>query len=176
MRKTSDVLNKFASDSGSQIWGLATVPDDWINQLKTYRKITLEDSETALMYIMTLALFIELLVARTGDLLDEKERDVVEKKTLDTILDLFKITNFDSLKDAKGADEKAEFVLKTMKDVINNSKKEQGKNGYTIPEIYTQFFVNSHTFGKKIPKDILAEYVKSKIGLFEEQDFRNKLV
>ncbi|MBI4097014.1 MAG: hypothetical protein HY428_01195 [Candidatus Levybacteria bacterium] len=175
MRKTNDILNKFAGDSGSQIWGLATVPDNWINQLKTYRKIILDDGETALMYIMTLALFIELLAVRIDDLVDEKERDIVEKKTLDRILDLFKIVNFDSLKDAKGADKKAEFISKTITDVINNSKKEQNENGYTIPEIYTQFFVNSHTFSKKIPKDILAEYVKAKIELFEKQNFRGKL-
>ncbi len=170
MNISTELLEKFAHDSGIEIWGLASIPDDWINQLKVYYKIDLKE-QTGLFYVWTEAFYIELLLARIEDLLTEAESHTVKKTAIDSLLHMTSLL----AKNEKHDNEASDYVSDLIYGYIDNSRKEQKKPGVTITNAFIESLTKSHTYAK-IPKVILMKYIESKIELFEEQNFRKKLV
>jgi hypothetical protein len=170
MNISTELLEKFAHDSGIEIWGLAHIPDDWINQLKVYYKIDLKE-QTGLFYVWTEAFYIELLLARIEDLLTDAESHAVEKTAIDSLLHMTSLL----AKNEKHDKEASDYVSDLIYGYIDNSRKEQKKHGVTITDAFTKCLAKTHIYGK-IPKVILMKYIESKIELFEEQNFRKKLV
>lgn len=170
MEKSKRALEEFAEESGTLIYGLSTVPDNWINQLKTYYNVKLEDGQTAAMWMATLALYLELLVARIDDILTPEEYEIVEKNAEEKILHYFKLVDFHGQKDA---DKKIKAVSDILSGIISEMRKEREEHGDTIPQTYIYSFIKS--FSNIIPEELLTKYIKSKIELFEEQKFRDRL-
>jgi len=170
MKKTTKRLDNFAEESGTLIYGLATVPDNWISQLKTYYKIELEDSDTSIMWLTTIALYIELLVARVDDILTPEEGQVLERKLIERILHYTELINFHGQKEVG---DRVKAVSNILNEIITISKGKRVEHGDTIPQTYVYSFIKS--FGDRIPEEIITDYLKSKIELFEEQNFRSKL-
>lgn len=170
-----DIITDFARKASATIGGAASVSDNWINQLKTYRKIELTGGDTALIWIWTIAMFTELLLARVKDLLNTGELSLLESEMFEWNIKGITTLGVEHTDDKKLAKEREKFITQTFSDVIKRSREEREKNGYTIPEVYTSFFLNSHTFGEKIPSDILSAYLVSQIEYFESQNLRNEL-
>lgn len=58
MSKTKkEIIIDFARKASATIVGNASVSDNWINQIKTYKKIELTDGDTALIWIWTIGMF-----------------------------------------------------------------------------------------------------------------------
>lgn len=177
MKKTKkDIIIDFARKASATICGSATVSDNWVNQLKTYRKIELTGGDTAIIWIYTIGMFTELLLARVEDMLNIGELSLLESEMFEWNIKSITTLGIEPTNDKKLAEERERFITQVYTDVIKRSKEERGKNDYTVPEVYTEFFLNSHTFGKKIPSDILSAYLVSQIEYFESQNLRNELL
>ena len=174
-KQKNDVIINFASKASGTIVGAASVSNDWINQLKTYRNVELTDGDTALIWIWTIAMYTELLLARVEDILDSKELALLESEMLNWNVKGVTNLGLEHTKDKNLLEERKVFITETLEEVIKRARGERGKNNRTIPEIYNDFFLNSHTFGKKIPPDILSDYLVSQIESFEARNLRNEL-
>lgn len=176
MTKTKkDIISDFARKASASIGGTASVSDNWISQIKTYKKIELTDGDTALIWVWTIAMFSELLLARVEDMLNTGELSLLESEMFDWNIKGITTLGVEHTNDKKLAKEREVFITKIFNDVLKRSREERKKNGYTIPEVYTSFFLNSHTFGEKIPSDILSAYLVSQIESFESLNLRNEL-
>lgn len=165
----SKQLEDFADTAGTLLYGLSTVPDDWINQLKVYRKIELTDGDTAMMWLTILSLYIELLIRRVEDLITFEEAKYLEHKCKEKILKAVKLVNFYGQDDA---DEKTKAFSNIVDEIMALSRSREKGTGEGIIQMYIYSFIKS--FGERVPEDILISYVNSKIELFEEQNLRNK--
>lgn len=168
--KRKEKIEEFAGEAGTLFYGLATVPDDWMSQLKTYHNIKVEDSQTAMMWFTTMSMYIELLIARIDDLLDAKEQALVENVCLEKIVYLFELVNFSG---RNGAKDKARNIENMLRDFIKSHRENEAKHGITIPQTYAGSFVR--TFGEKMSEQILTSYLEMKVCLFEEENLRKKL-
>ncbi len=83
MTKTKKgIIVDFARKASATICGTASVSDNWISQIKTYKKIELTDGDTSLMWIWTIGMFSELLLARVEDILNTGELVCSNQKCL----------------------------------------------------------------------------------------------
>lgn len=168
--KNKKAVESFADEAGTLLYGLATVPDDWMSQLKTYHKIEVTDNDTAVMWLTTLALYVELLVARTNDLLDQEESELLEDKCIKKIVNLIKLVDFYGKRDANEAEKE---ILNVLRETIKSSREKEREHNETIAKIYLYSFIKS--FGNKMPEQIITNYINAKIELFEKQNLRNKI-
>ena len=164
------IIKEFSESAGVTIYGQSTVSDDWLNQLKTYKNITIEDKKTAYMWMITIALFVELLASRTEDIVNSRERSTVEKLVIDRVVELIKLVNF---RDNKDANKQKDWFYETIAGMIADSRAKQQKEGTSIIDFYQSVFVGS--FGDIVPDEFLIEYISFKVKTFESLNFRNRL-
>lgn len=168
-KRSEEDVKAFGGDVGLRIYGLATVSDDWINQLKTYHKIDISDI-TGRMWFETMGMYIELFVARLDDLTTAKEQRLLEDEALNKIVHMFEIVNLRGQPDVKeGAKELEDIILY----VIDKQRKYRAKHDLTIVESYLASF--SQLF-KEIPQELLLPYLQSKIELLEEENIRQRFI
>lgn len=162
-------MEEFVEKVAPSIFGISAVSDDWINQLKVYYKIDLTQSEVAFLYLITLIMYIELLNARIYGLVDDEKRHTIVAKTMAHIFYL------ESILSEKG-DEAAIFYLDVFPKQFRYSQKTRSERDLSIAEYYTQYLLETETIGKKLTQEILTQYILNKINMFEEENFRNKLL
>lgn len=168
--KQDAAIKEFAKDAGILFYGLATVPDDWINQLKTYHKITIEDEETGMMWLATLSMYIELLIARIDDLVNVKEQATIENECLEESANCIGLVNFSGQQDEQ---EKTSDVENTLRNLITIHREIEVKYDLTVPQSYTTTLIRR--LGNKLPEQVITSYIEMKIGLFEEAKLRERL-
>ncbi len=167
LKRTEEDLKKIGEDFGLIIYGLATVSDDYINQLKTYHNLDISDI-TGRIWFETMGLFIQLFVARIDDITTMKERVLLERAAIDAIVRMFEILDLRDRPDAKKGAKELKNVLTT---IIDSHRKYEVKHDKSIVESYTISFTNSF---KGVPNQLSLSYLQSKIELFEEENIRQK--
>lgn len=176
MAKTKkEIITDFASKASATIAGTATVSDNWVNQLQTYKKIELTHGDTFIVWIGTIAMFTELLLARIKDMLNIGELSLLESEMFEWNVKVITTLGVKHTNDKESAEERKRYIIKTFSDIIKGSREEREKNDHTIPEVYASFFLNPNTIEEKIPSDILSAYLVSQIEAFESLNLRNEL-
>lgn len=167
-KRTEEELREFGANVGITIFGLAHVPDDWVNQLKTYHKIEVTPSNTAMMRFTVTAMYIELFIARLEDLLTPKEKSVLEREVIDKIVHMFELLDFSGQPDAK---EKAKNIENMLIDFVSSHRENEVKHNITILQTYAASFARSF---KDIPEQFLTGYIDMKVQLLEDEKLRQK--
>lgn len=140
IKRKDENIKKFAESSGTLVYGFATVSDDWINQVKTYRKVEITQQTLSMMYIATMAMFVELFIARIEDLTTPKERAMLEREVIERIIYFFEIVNFAEQPNAK---EKAKDIESLIMELISSHRENEIKHNFTIPQAYIASFATS---------------------------------
>ena len=169
-KKTEEKLKEFGADAGIKIFGLAHVPDDWVNQLKTYHKVEVTPRNTARMRLTVTAMYVELLIARLEDLLTPKEKAILEREVMEMIAHMLKIVDFSGQEDAKEAATDIENMLMLT---ISSHREYEAKHNLTIPQTYAASF--AQTF-MHIPEQLLTGYIDMKVQLLEDEKLREKFM
>ncbi len=169
-KRTEDELKEFGANAGITIFGLAHVPDDWVNQLKTYHKVIVTDSNTAMMRFTVTAMYVELFIARLEDLLTPKEKAVLEREVVDKIVHVFELLDFSGQPDAK---EKSQNIENMLMNFISSHRENELKHNITIPQTYTASFARSF---KDIPEQFLTGYIEMKVQLLEDEKLRQRFM
>jgi hypothetical protein len=172
------VIKKFAQDSAALIWGLASVPDNWINQLKVYRNLDISDevsSKAAYVRMLTTALYLDLLSSRTSDLLNNQESHLLEYESKKHYIHMVELVEIQG-KDEKDKKEGANEVYRLLDNLISDLRSEARKNNTTVIEVYINYLNNSlGDYKNSSYFDVAKAYAESKIELYEEQNFRKQL-
>jgi hypothetical protein len=166
MNINNDQLDKFINDTTTTLWGLATVSDDWINQLRTYYKTDIAQI-TGFMWCQTMVYYLELLIARIDDLITPEQCKYIENGTMEGLI------HFTALVDLNEDKEKREEFGSMLNKLLTLFKEEKTKNNYTVQETYFNIF--NRNYGRIIPKELIEQYVNYKTELFEKQNLRQKI-
>jgi len=164
--RSNEEIEELAGEIAPVLFAYATVSDNWVNQLKTYQNISVTEENVGTMYFYTIALYIELVIARIGDLTTPKEKTKLEVEIIKLIVRMMVLIS-DS-RDPKANKE----IAKVIVDTIAGHRKAETKHKQTIFNTYLATFFETYT---QVPKEYLSAYLEDKVKLLEEKNFRKLL-
>jgi hypothetical protein len=150
----------------------SAVSDDWLNSINTYYNIELTRSETLHLFTLIMCMLIDLTISRLGDLIEPKEKAILEKNIIEHIAYIQSLLNTGINKDARQeARDVFENSLYELLEVYRNDRLQQN---VTIPEIYLVYLLNASE-GQKLPERVCVDYINHFINTFEKRDFRKQI-
>lgn len=163
-------IEKYAEECGTWIYGTSLVPDNWLNQIKTYLNFDLKDKVYKLRS-MTMCMLIQLAVARIDDLISKEELKVIEEKIEKRIAYYYKLIDWNDNKDTIKLEKK---LPEGLSKLISLSRETIKKYKITIQQDWIEVIKKTIDDSGKLDETI-EKYITGKIKLFEEQNFRKIL-
>lgn len=185
MKSKEEKLDEFVSKVVGYLYGAAPMGENWENQVKSYRKVTFTKDQSWIMFFATLAMFIELLIARLEDLPTKEEAKLLEVKAIDHCGILFELLNSDkkelkkmsALPLAGNDSKKKSFIKDLLYTRIKTSRELQIKHDLTVGQYYFAFLRdNILDISPKdhINEEVLRDYINVKAKSFEDADVRGE--
>lgn len=168
-QKNASNIVEYIEKKGLQLWNQTYLSQDWISHLKTYYKIDLPGEKLFTIHQLTLEMFIELFISRIENIIDNKE--YLEEIEVSLISSAMKKWLGELPKDHIETEHKK--FINLCVDAIKKHRSSEEKNNLTIPQEYC--YSLRSCLDKKIPDQIIIDYLEDKIEQFEKSNFREEL-